>query len=116
MLKIYLPTPPSANSLFRTTNGKRYKTKAYKAWLSEGLVAIKQQKITHTDLTGVRITLFVPRLSLASDIDNRIKPTLDLLVKAKVLKDDRYVDSVCATWLDKNEQCYVMIDGTYDNR
>lgn len=108
-MKIYLPTPPSCNMLFRTTGNKRYKTGSYVLWISKGVDCIKQQNIALKLLKDINIEIYVPRLRINSDIDNRIKPVLDLLVKAKILVDDKYVNSVYAEWIDKTKRCCVII-------
>ena len=108
-MKIYLPIPPSSNMIFRTTKGKRYKTTNYNDWLRDGSIFLLQQKIPTLNIKRANIELYVPKLRANSDIDNRIKPVLDLLVKCNVILDDRYIDSIYAKWIDKNSDCYVEI-------
>lgn len=47
----------------------------------------------------------------ARDIDNLIKPILDVLVKAQIIKDDnsKYVRKVSAQWLPSGPPCAVLI-------
>lgn len=47
----------------------------------------------------------------ARDIDNLIKPCLDVLVKALVIKDDssKYVRKVSAQWIASGPPCVVLI-------
>lgn len=110
-MKLYLPIPPSSNMLFRTTKGKRYKTSKYTLWLSEAMNFLDNQNIITYGLKFIDIELYVPRLRSNSDIDNRIKPVLDLLVKYGILCDDKFVRSIYAEWLSKNEDCYVLLKG-----
>lgn len=110
-MKIYLPIPPSANMLFRTTDGKRFKTAKYKSWITSGMQYILDQNITFQALSEVHIELYVPRLRTNSDIDNRIKPVLDLLVRTDIIQDDSLVKSVYAEWVDRDADCYVTIYG-----
>ena len=110
-MKIYLPIPPTANLLFRTTAGRRFKTSKYKSWINAGIEYIIEQDITCPLFNEVHIELYVPRLRTNSDIDNRIKPVLDLLVKAGIILDDSLVSSVYAEWVSRDSACYVTVDG-----
>lgn len=110
-MKIYLPVPPSANMLFRTTDGKRFKTAKYRSWIHAGCEYIQAQNIICPMLTEVHVELYVPRLRSNSDIDNRIKPVLDLLVKTDIIQDDSLVKSIYAEWVERDADCYVTIYG-----
>ena len=44
------------------------------------------------------IELLIDQPNKRSDVDNRIKPVLDLLVQHEVIDDDRHVNSVKARW------------------
>lgn len=110
-MKIYLPIPPSANMLFRTTDGKRFKTAKYRNWLDAGTQYIASQGIVIQPFKEVHIEIYVPRLRFNSDIDNRIKPVLDLLVKTDIIQDDSLVKSIYAEWVDRDADCYVTIYG-----
>lgn len=92
-----LSVPPSINACFANTKQGRRKTAKYRSWIRGELKALVAQRARPVAVpASVSITL--PR-SMRGDCDNRIKPTLDLLVRAGVLKDDRsdFVRSVSAT-------------------
>lgn len=93
-----IPTPPSANHLFRGAGKLRVKTNDYKAWLTAAGWEIKRQRVP--SVAGpVSVTLTVCRPTRGrSDIDNRIKAGLDLLVKQGVLADDSQVQEITARW------------------
>ena len=88
-----VPIPPSTNNLFATVDHRRIKTKAYRDWLKDAGWQIKIQCRLLPSFTrpGVRVLIEVdaPRVS---DLDNRIKAMLDLLVYVHVLADDSLVD------------------------
>lgn len=102
-----LPMPPSVNNLFKTLpGGGRGKTRDYKKWTLEAAVELKLQKPARVP-GRVLITIACERESEASDIDNRIKALLDLLVQPGlkredrahgVIDDDRYVTGLAISW------------------
>jgi len=94
-----LPTPPSTNALFRNVQGRgRVKTKLYKDFLACGLSAICQQQVEPVKGRVVMV-MGIERENKRADIDNRIKALLDVIVKAGVLQDDRFVTGFAAAWL-----------------
>jgi len=94
-----LPTPPSTNALFRNVRGRgRVKTKTYKDFIAYGLSAIRQQHVE--PVKGyVVLVIGVERKNKRADIDNHVKALLDVIVKARVLEDDRYVTALNLSWL-----------------
>ncbi|RJO72828.1 MAG: RusA family crossover junction endodeoxyribonuclease [Myxococcales bacterium] len=90
---LQLPIPPTANNLFATgrRNGKfcRFRTKKYLAWQKEaGLMLQTSKKIRFAGEVEIEITL---PSNIRGDIDNRVKPIFDLLVKYGIVCDDRYI-------------------------
>lgn len=95
-----IPLPPSLNTCFPTSfkTGKRFPSDDYKAWkkvagftLLETLRA-HQVKINHKDNPTWEFVagFYFPKKSYAkSDLDNRIKPTLDLICSVTNLKDNQ---------------------------
>lgn len=96
-----MPTPPSANHLFRNVKGVgRVKTAQYDDFIRMGVAAIRRQKVQPI-LGNVIVVLGVERMSDRADIDNRLKATLDAIVKAKTIEDDRFVTALAISWLPK---------------
>ena len=90
---IILPVPPSANKLHYAVKG-RPRTPAYKAWLEESGLLLGPNRDTAEDAPySIHI---VANINRRRDLDNLIKPTLDLLVGCKVVPDDRWCDQVHA--------------------
>jgi Holliday junction resolvase RusA-like endonuclease len=91
---IALPLPPSTNNMFiNAKNGKgRFLSPAYKAWRKSAAEALD---ICAWDMPappyGVTIRVNVNH---QSDIDNRTKAVLDLLVEHKVLTGDQWVNAL----------------------
>jgi Holliday junction resolvase RusA-like endonuclease len=98
LIMLQLPTPPSANGAWvNLRRGGRAKSKAYCDWESAAGWKLRAQR--PPCLNGPAIVMIgVDRHSAAADIDNRIKLLLDLLVTHQVLKDDKHVTSVVASW------------------
>lgn len=84
-----LATPPSVNQMYanRRGNGRgRIKSAAYVAWQRGEMLALVAQRARPVT-PPVNVTIALPN-TMRGDADNRMKPTLDLLVKAGVLADD----------------------------
>lgn len=96
-----LPMPPSSNALFTTGGfGKRGRglSKAYRDWRdSAGLILnaawVQAGRPMIEGPWGLDIRLNLDR---RSDTTNRIKALEDLLVKAKIVPDDCWMD---AAWI-----------------
>lgn len=98
--------PPSANNLRKSfvRGGKVVSVKAenYSNWRKSAIWEIAAQRVGRMD-GPYSISIAAQRnwrSKRARDIDNVIKPTLDALVKAGVIKDDSLVESVSAKWAD----------------
>lgn len=96
-----LPTPPSVNELYKNLPGRgRVKSGVYDDFIRRGIASIRSQAVTA--LPGYVIAIFgVERMSASADIDNRLKSMLDTIVKAGVIEDDRFVTSICVSWLPR---------------
>lgn len=87
--------PPSINHIYGYTCqrgfARSYITKEGKDWFEEASLLLKTQwnKITFTEPCGVRIILYTNRMT--QDVDNILKPTLDLLQKTGVVTNDNLV-------------------------
>jgi Holliday junction resolvase RusA-like endonuclease len=102
--------PPSANNLHRNVRGKgRAKTERYKGWLNAAGwdVAIAKPKLMQFP---VKVTILINRPNKRSDIDNRNKALIDLLVKHGVLMDDDQVESLHTEWSDAVDGCRVFVE------
>lgn len=97
--------PPSLNHAFANAPGKgRVKTREYKAWRdAAGWECVGKGRIAGP--VDVRIDIRKAR----GDIDNRIKAVIDLLVKQRIIDDDKHVKSVFAQWSDIKDGAVVTI-------
>lgn len=93
--------PPSVNNAFINLPGRgRVKSKQYRAWTQAAAWEVAAQRPRR--ITGyVIVDMSIGRTTRASDIDNRCKGILDLLVQTGVIEDDRYVDEIRARWVAK---------------
>lgn len=105
-----LPEPPSTNALFKNVPGRgRVRTSHYSDWLMCAITAMRMQSIQNVDCRCI-VIVGVERNSLQADIDNRLKATLDAIVKAGVLSDDSLVTAALPVWLPKaNAMAHVQI-------
>lgn len=92
-----IPVPPTTNNLFATVGRRRVQTREYKSWLEAAGWQIKTQRVPKVE-GDVKVTLVITRPTVTSDLDNRIKPILDSLVKFGVIDDDTQVCAINAAW------------------
>jgi len=93
--------PPSSNHMFVNVPGRgRVKSKEYRAWVAQ-MGAFLNAACRGRMVGRANVSIFLENIP-GADIDNRIKPVLDLLVTVGILADDssKHVRSVSATWGD----------------
>ena len=100
MSPIELDTPPSANAIHTpmTIAGKPRKVRSpeYKAWIR---AAGWQVKAAHREPLPPKAPfaiLIVANIGRQRDVDNLIKPVLDLLAGVGMTPDDKYCDAAVA--------------------
>lgn len=89
-----VPFPPSANSLFKNRKGGRAKTAAYTSWLLAASGALSRSHLPKYYSVPVEISLAVTMPDRRiRDLDNLVKPSVDLLVRHGIIEADdwRYV-------------------------
>lgn len=91
-MMVRLPVPPSTNNLFANGKRGRYLTDAYDAWRTEAGLKLNLARPIPFGAIKVAVSLFVPRKPKSRDIDNFCKAPLDLLVKHRVINDDKQVE------------------------
>lgn len=91
--------PPSVNGLFGNSWKGRKKTMVYSDWLSQAQWDLRQQESWHVP-GKIKIGLWFGRSQTAADLDNLIKPTLDMLVAAGRISDDKNVVKIEAEFAD----------------
>lgn len=96
-----IPKPPSVNKAWRNVAGKgRVRTGDYNDWKTEALWRIKLQKVAPVK-GHVIVIIGVERESMLADIDNMVKPLLDVLGEkggAGIIKDDKFVMASAFAW------------------
>ena len=78
--------PISVNKVWQ---GKRFRTPEYRDWIDKALWLMKKQ-----EKVGGRIYLkitFYIKYPLKSDLDNYLKPSIDLIVRKGWIEDDRFI-------------------------
>lgn len=96
-VRIVIPLPPSTNNLFVNTNGgrgiTRVKSKKYRDWLKAAGWSARIAAGSAHFTQAVRVLVEID-LARNRDLDNALKPVLDLLVWVKILDDDNLVDDL----------------------
>jgi Holliday junction resolvase RusA-like endonuclease len=77
--------PLSVNEAFQ---GRRFKTDKYKQWIENSIIQLKQIKIPEIQKLTLIVTFGVS--NSAADIDNPLKPLLDLIQKKYGINDNRF--------------------------
>lgn len=95
MIRIELPLPPTSNNLF--VNGRKGKGRfinpIYAQWQWAAIAMLSEQKPVGCVSGPYRFRMTVPA-GMRGDVDNRVKPALDFLVKQAITSDDRHAQSV----------------------
>ncbi|KQQ04585.1 hypothetical protein ASF59_02175 [Methylobacterium sp. Leaf121] len=87
-VEIRFPLPPSTNSLFANVVGRgRIKTTRYRRWRDGAVLMICSTKPIPGRMAGpCDVAIYLP--PFRGDIDNRVKPCLDVAVAAGIIADD----------------------------
>jgi crossover junction endodeoxyribonuclease RusA len=109
MIDIYLPMPPSVNSLWKNVRGKgRVCTKAYVSWKKIAgweLLIQRPKKIEGP----YNLTMFLSPLRKGSDLANREKAASDLLKEHGVIQDDSLLRDLRMKWSEDIKPGYVRL-------
>lgn len=90
---VTLPISPSVNAMYVNVPGKgRVKSAKAKAWTTKAGWWLKTARLRPLPPGPYAVKITVST-RLRGDADNRVKATLDLLVKHGLTPDDRYADS-----------------------
>ena len=110
-LELHLPMPPSVNGLYRDRKGAkgRTKSKAYKAWISEAAMMVRNQATTRFEGDVSLRFYFGPR-NRRADLFNFVKAPEDLLVSQGIIEDDRFVTKGTVVWSEDVVGCIVIIE------
>ena len=90
-----LPICPSVNNLFINASTGRVRGAPYKRWCRDAGWSLREQGVV--PVAGIVAMLIEAPLHRRRDVDNAIKPVLDLLVRLGVLVDDNLVDDLRIT-------------------
>jgi Holliday junction resolvase RusA-like endonuclease len=103
---INFPRPTSANRMFSrqmTRRGHRDLTPEYKAWRDEAGWAVKMQIVGLVTITSrFNITIEVPRSSRV-DLDNNVKPILDMAQNMGIISNDKNCAGITITPADRTD-------------
>lgn len=85
--------PPTANHIWVHTRGNHFRTAEYVAWISAVGFCVPRQTSPVTGPLAVAIDLHFAKKSACdrSDIDNRVKATLDALAHAGMYENDSQI-------------------------
>ena len=110
MISFHLPAPPSVNH-FKSIgrDGKRYSNGKYKEWKeAAGWELVSQRMIQPMACISGDVAVEIV-FARNGDLDNRIKPLLDLLQAMKVIDNDNQVVMLTARFGASAGRCRVTI-------
>lgn len=94
---------PTSNNLFAGFGTRRHRTPKYEMWAKEaGWILASQRPPMFDGKVSIRLEVEEPKTKRATDLDNRTKAVLDLLVSHGVIPSDdqRYVRRIILEWAD----------------
>lgn len=84
----WIPWPPTVNTMFGLHGHRRFVSKKYREWKDSASEHLMQQRPEKVDgPVDIFLRLKAPT-KRKWDIDNRVKPILDLLVTHQIIEDD----------------------------
>lgn len=102
VVAVRLPIPPSANHCWANVAGVgRVRSTSYRRWSKLAMAEIQAQQSGRV-AGKFAVVITAKRTKRARDIDNIIKPILDLL-SGVVTADDGQCERVSAGWTDQGE-------------
>lgn len=99
IVELTLGLPPSVNAMYRAVRGGVIKSRKYRAWERVALQEIALKKLPA--LTGPKFHAhytFDRPDNKRRDVDNFVKASADILVKAGLIPDDKLIDKFTAEW------------------
>lgn len=96
--------PFSANQMYvPIARGKMAKSRKYNAWIEKNLPVLKEEMLPASQFPiNVELLVMANHLwRMKNDVDNLVKPLIDLLVRAEIVPDDktRFINSVKVRYL-----------------
>lgn len=93
-----IPTPPPSNNLYCNVPGRgRVMKPRYKTWRADAGWEVRVAGLPLQPIFGpVKVELVIG--DRRGDLDNRIKPVLDLMVDMRVIGDDCQVIEILASY------------------
>lgn len=112
-----LPWPPSLNHAWRSARDREGRifvrtSDELRRWRAEAKLALLQQRVPRRSIdcpVSLDLKFTPPHDHRSHDLDNLLKPILDLMVRMDVLLDDRIVDEIHATRLMPDQEAAAAI-------
>jgi Holliday junction resolvase RusA-like endonuclease len=98
---VMIPRPPSTNGLFSGAGKKRVRSPVYRQWTElAGWELARQRPAKTAGAVSILVEVEEPSRGRRSDIDNRLKAAIDLLVTHSLIEsDDQFtVRKVTGEW------------------
>ena len=98
-IRIEIPAaPPSANRIWELGKGRAHVSKAATAFYTLTCYALGG-RVLPSSWEAVNVSILVAPTQRSGDVDNKIKPVLDALTRARFWQDDRIVAYVSCEFL-----------------
>jgi crossover junction endodeoxyribonuclease RusA len=116
IIEFSIPYPPSANRIWRQGHGRVHKSKEYQDWLALSAWEIRAQIGPKQVITEpFKLELRVNRPDKRKrDLDNLLKPVLDLIGHYGLIENDSLCHWIDARWKGKGAYCYIKLEELKD--
>lgn len=111
MLEFCIPYPPSTNRIWRQGKGRVHKSDEYKHWTAIAAWEIRRQIGPQAVITKpFKIIIKVNRPDRRKrDLDNLIKPILDLIAHYGLIENDSLCHWIDARWSGEGKFCDISL-------
>lgn len=116
MVEFSVPYPPSVNRIWRQGKGRVHKAKEYTDWIALAAWEIRAQLGPKKVITQpFKLELRVNRPDKRKrDLDNLLKPILDLIAHYGLIENDSLCHWIDARWKGDGRWCHIKIEELKD--
>ena len=93
---VRFPIPPSANRMYRRRGYRLHRSVEYLNWIAKCQEILKEKDLPSLEQKKPYFVEIYADIPYNRDLDNIIKPILDLLEKEKLTAQDQWCSNVCA--------------------
>jgi crossover junction endodeoxyribonuclease RusA len=118
MAEFQIPYPPSTNRIWRQGQGRVHKSQEYKDWLALASWEMRVQLGPRIVITNpFKLTVRVQRPDRRKrDLDNLLKPILDLIAHYGLIENDSLCHWIDARWEGEGRWVFIQLEDMSDGQ